>query len=487
MEKLKQYITRKRCLYLSFADGILGVLMLAIYFIAMSSGNYQSILSMISVLCTLFYINFVLLLLVVLCHAFVIFYLKQKNMTLYILGGCSVAALLMALLSFSAVRAIQQLLSGNFSAIWSLAYSGANADVWLILMILLQLVIGVMAGYLCFIKKGEELSQEDLSQMQATAKQAGDAAATAAKKAAEEMAQGTAKLSQKWRTYAKSEKGKKNIKIFGVIAAIVFVIIIAVSIWSATRTTPIDLTSSCEVTFDGYNGEGSAYVSCDVDYDINNPEIASFVYDVDYVVENDGALSNGDTTTITANYSEETARSLKLKVENAQREVEVEGLTEVYRSFADIPVEISQQFEQSTKDALNEKIMEAEGNVFGPEKITINSMDMIAVYYEYSEYFGEGSAYYIYRVNVSEEDEYKTEQNTDYYSVRISPISSEYTLDLSSTSNDLNITEIYSYEDEKTDAKAIENFSRYYSDLQTVKENLSDEVYKDSRIEKNNS
>ena len=100
---------------------------------------------------------------------------------------------------------------------------------------------------------------------------------------------------------------------------------------------------------------------------------------------------------------------------------------------------------------------------------------------------GEGSAYYIYRVNVSEEYEYKTEQNTDYYSVRISPISSEYTLDLSSTSNDLNITEIYSYEDEKTDAKAIENFSRYYSDLQTVKENLSDEVYKDSRVEKNNS
>ena len=83
---------------------------------------------------------------------------------------------------------------------------------------------------------------------------------------------------------------------------------------------------------------------------------------------------------------------------------------------------------------------------------------MIAVYYEYSEYFGEGSAYYIYRVNVSEEDEYKTEQNTDYYSVRISPISSEYTLDLSSTSNDLNITEIYSYEDEKTDAKQLRIF-----------------------------
>lgn len=456
--------------------------MMLMYLIGTQSTSISGALSILQFLCFLFYLNFFVLLVLCAAYAFLIFYEKQRTMTLYILGGCTAGALLMALLSFSAINAISQMLSGNFMAM--LTYSGSAPGTWLVLMFILQTVCGGLAAYLRFIKKAEEISQEDLSQMQDTAKQMGAAAASAARKAAEGVGSESVKLSKKFKDYYATEKGKRNVRIAGIAAAAVLVLIIAVSIWSATRTTPIDLTGGCEVTFVGYDGEGEAYVDCDVDYDINNPEVASFVYDVEYTVENDGQLSNGDQVILRAEYSETTAKSLKLGVENAEKELTVEGLTTVYRSFEDIPSEISSGFEAAAQEALKAEIMEEEGKSYGPDSITINSCDNIGVYYEYSSWGGEGTVYYLYRVDVTQEDSYATERLVDYYYVSIDPISEEYTLDLTPESDDLYVSDIYLYQEEKTDALAKQSFTRYMGELQTVSENLSDQTYQDTRTEK---
>ncbi len=481
MEKLKQFVTRKNLLLVSMIGGILGLVLVLSYMITINSTSFTSALSLLSFLCFLFYADFVLLLLLTLGYAFVIFFAQQKNVTMYVLGGCTLGAFISALICFPAVNAISQVLNGDFSAIFSLAYSGANVDIWMILMLILQVASGVIGGYLRFVKKGEELSQEDLSQIQDAAKQVGDTA----RKAAADVASGTVKLSEKWKAYYQTEKGKKNVRIVGAVVAVAVVAIAGVSIWSSMQKTPIDLTSACEVTYSGYDGEGYAYVYCDVDYDINDSQVATFVYDVTYTVENDGALSNGDKVKLTANYSEKTADSLKLKVENAERELTVEGLTPVYRTFADIPSDISSQFDQSTKDALNADIMADEGTSFGPESITINSCDNIGVYYAYNTYYGSGTVYYLYRVDVTREYSYAIDKNVEYYSVSVDPISSEYVLTLDDPeSNDIYVSEVYLYDDEKTDQKAVDNFSLYMSDLEIVKENLSTDTYKDSRTDK---
>ena len=483
MENLKRYITRKNLLMTSFITGVIGVVMLLIYFLTINTMS-ASALSMLSFLCILFYVSFFLLLLLTAAYAFHIFYDKQRSTTLYVLAGCTVVGLLASLFSISTVNVIFQVINGNFSAIWSLSASALNVDTWLIIMMIGQIAAGVLAGYLRFVKKAEELSSEDLSQMQDTAKQVGDAAATAARKAAGSVSEGTAKLSEKWKNYYHTEKGKKTVRLVGIAAVAVIVVIIAISIWSATRTTPIDLTSSCEVTFEGYDGEGDAYINCDVDYDINNPQIASFVYDVEYTIDNDGALSNGDKVILHADYSEETARNLKLGVENAEREITVEGLTEVYRTYDDIPKEVSDGFASAAQAALEAELKEDEGSTFGPDTITINSCENIGVYYQYSSSWGEGSVYYLFRTDVTEEDEYSVDNIIDYYYVSIDPISSEYTLDLAVDSDDIDVSGMYLYDDEKNDAQAGEWLKSYYSDLQVVSENFSDETYQDTTTEK---
>ena len=72
----------------------------------------------------------------------------------------------------------------------------------------------------------------------------------------------------------------------------------------------------------------------------------------------------------------------------------------------------------------------------------------------------------------------------DYYYVSIDPISSEYTLDLAVDSDDIDVSGMYLYDDEKNDAQAGEWLKSYYSDLQVVSENFSDETYQDTTTEK---
>ena len=114
----------------------------------------------------------------------------------------------------------------------------------------------------------------------------------------------------------------------------------------------------------------------------------------------------------------------------------------------------------------------------------INSCDQIGVYYSYNSYYHEGTAYYVYRTNVTEDYTSRSETVTEYYYVRINNISSREEVDLGPDS--LTISRISLYGDEKTDEEAIESFKTYRSDMEVVSESLSDETYVDETVQKEN-
>lgn len=110
MELLKKYATRKYLMYGSIAGGILAVIMLIIYLTAGqgldSLSGLSSALFSLRSLCVLYYIDFVILVILVGGYAFRIGYLKDASFMGKLLLGCNGAALLMGLFCFSAIRAV---------------------------------------------------------------------------------------------------------------------------------------------------------------------------------------------------------------------------------------------------------------------------------------------------------------------------------------------------------------------------------------------
>ena len=106
------------------------------------------------------------------------------------------------------------------------------------------------------------------------------------------------------------------------------------------------------------------------------------------------------------------------------------------------------------------------------------------MYYEYRSYDHTGTAHYVYRTKVTEDSKYSTEKNTDYYDVKITGISSAKETDLSEESDMINVDSIYLYEDEKTDAMALEKFKQYKTNLETIKEQAEKTVFTDERKSK---
>lgn len=318
---------------------------------------------------------------------------------------------------------------------------------------------------------------EDLSE---GAKAAGEAVSKASAAAQDHAL----KLSEKCKAYYKTEKGRRNTIIGGIAAAVVIVCIAGFSIYQSVKKTPIDLTSACTVTFEGVSGEGTADINCNPDYDHTNEDIRMFMSDVTYKVEKDGELKNGDDAVLKAEYSQATADSCKVKVENPEKKVKVEGLEIVYKTFAEIPKASSDKFEAAAKAALEAYIKDRSTSFFSSTKVTVEHVALIGVYYEYRSYDHTGTAHYVYRTKVTEDSKYSTEKNTDYYDVKITGISSAKETDLSEESDMINVDSIYLYEDEKTDAMALEKFKQYKTNLETIKEQAEKTVFKDERKSK---
>ena len=476
MEKLKKYVTRKNLAYGNLALGIIALILVLLYFTvsgnASSLSDMQGVLSTMRNMCNLFYVVFILLLGLVAGYAFRLFQMKDKVFANSVLFGCDVFALVMTFISLPAVQGIHAFTKGDLGK--TLAYSGSmsNSGTILVLMVIACLVSAGFSIYVVFVKKAEEIDaqnvKEDLAQ--------------GVKNAGESVSQNVSKMSDRVKGYYQTEKGKKNILLIGAGTLVVVALIVGVSIYNTVKRTPIDLTKQCEVSFDGVSGEGQARSSCEPDYDHTNSDIAMFVNDVTYSVEKDGKLKNGDKVVVKAQYSEATADSCKLKVENTQKEFVVEGLEVVYKKFAEVPKKISGQFESEAQKALDKYLKQEYTDSFFRDDVSVEATKLIAVYYMYNDYDRSGEAYYLYRANLLETEEKYSEKFVEYYYVPITDINTREDVDF----KDLSARKLYMITDELSDQLAIDEFKDSYSDLEVVKEEPDGKIYKEERIENAN-
>ncbi len=100
--------------------------------------------------------------------------------------------------------------------------------------------------------------------------------------------------------------------------------------------TSVDLTHNItaqDIAIEGYDGEGVVIYDEDTlraraDYPRGNEKAEQFMQTVSYTVEPSSGLSNGDTVTVRAIVSEETAKSLHINVSGQEKKFEVSGLEE---------------------------------------------------------------------------------------------------------------------------------------------------------------
>lgn len=470
METLKKYVTGRNLQIGTLISAVFAILMFltsaSIVNNAQSVSSFADIGGLISGLknfCNIFYLDFIVLLAVIAGYAFRMISEKDYGLSTKLLTGLNGCAFLLGLICFSAIHSIKAGLSGDLASFLQLGDLEGQLSI-LRIMLILQIGAGITAGYFLFYKKNSKKDNE-------------------ASVGKEEQPDHESILDQ-IKAYYATEKGKRNIRIGGAAAGIFIVLIVTVNIYESTRRTEIDLTSACKVTFEGVSGSGTATINCSPDYDHSNEKISIFMNGVSYSIDKNGSLENGNKITLQASFSEATAESSKIKPVNTKRTYTVKGLEKAYLGFADVPEKLSGKFEAASKAYLEKDIQKQVNSLMGYDSITIEDISLIGIYYGYTSYDNNGIAYYVYRTKETRERSYSTKKEVNYYAVMIDNINPSYDLDLTDESDDMHINTISIYDEEKTDAKALKQFTKYYTNLEKVKTQPSSDIYKDERINK---
>ncbi len=100
------------------------------------------------------------------------------------------------------------------------------------------------------------------------------------------------------------------------------------------REANIDVTSNVQISYTGVNGNATAEVM-ETAGDINQ-RTQALLDTVNYTVEPNTGLSNGDTILVSASYDEKIAAQYHYNVINVQKEIIVEGLSDRYPNIASI-------------------------------------------------------------------------------------------------------------------------------------------------------
>lgn len=471
METLKKYVT-DRNLQIATLIGTAFTIMMFIMSASIGSNSESvssfsdigSLISSLKTFCNIFYLDFIVVLTTTAGYAFRIFSEKDTRLSIKVLTPLNGIACLFGLICFSTIHSIKAGLSGDFASLMQLGDIEGQFSI-LRIMLFLQIAAGIAAAYFLFYKKEHRAEQESVDEeKQASANHTS--------------------IADSIKAYSATEKGKRNIRIGGAAAGIIIVLIVIVNVYESNRRTEIDLTTACTVTFEGVSGSGSASIHCSPDYDHNNEKIASFMSDVSYTIDNNGSLENGTEVTLKANYSEATAESSKINPVKTTKKYKVKGLEIAYRNFADIPEKVSDEFEGAAKAFLEKDIQDVDGIFGGYDSITVEETALIGIYYKYGSYDNSGTAYYVFRTKETRERSSYTKKEVNYYTVILENIKSSYKLDLSDESEDMIIDTLSIYENDKTDAKALKQFTRFHTNVETVKTSPGSDIYKDERIDK---
>lgn len=183
---------------------------------------------------------------------------------------------------------------------------------------------------------------------------------------------------------------------------------------SADNRVALDVFNGLTVKVNpAINGFGKSikleYDYSKVDYDKTNADIKEFLKGITFYTEEHSNLRNGDAFVVYATWSKSTADALGIKLLQESKEYTVEGLYDVYRSTAELPVSIAEL------DDIMEEMDEYIAYSFECEGVSKGYYDTSYRYFAIFENDSAGTPYIsqIYVTAVATRENYMGEEGND--------------------------------------------------------------------------
>lgn len=216
-------------------------------------------------------------------------------------------------------------------------------------------------------------------------------------------------MSQGKQSIKKEPVHKNNNKLLFVLFGLV-VLIICIFIgtdynqFSYKEEIEVDMTEFCTIEYDGNEGNAYAYANCDPEYaskKYSNEIEEALYWDVDYTIDPEYDLSNGDVITLTAVYSSSEMRNLHIKPINTTKEFVVEGLGNAVSSYDEYSEEIKQTALNMAEESLEEELKYGCVNIDvldGADDVNIKDKELKGIYFAYEPDINSNELIYLYKV-----------------------------------------------------------------------------------------
>lgn len=192
-----------------------------------------------------------------------------------------------------------------------------------------------------------------------------------------------------------------------------------------TEEVEVDMTEYCTIEYDGNEGNAYAYANCDPEYaskDYANEIEETLYWDVDYTIDPEYDLSNGDVITLTAEYSSRDMKRLHIKPINTTKEFVVEGLGDAVSSYDAYSEEVKQTALHMAEESLEEELMYGCVNIDvldGADDVTIKDKELKGIYFAYEPEINTNELIYLYKVTCEYTKRLNKQEKTFYCIVSI--------------------------------------------------------------------
>ena len=391
MEKL---ISKRNILFVQIASVIASLLIIFYLFISIngaSNGLYEelgSVAGNVQMACLLFYVDLFIVIILLVAFGYLFIVKKQKDVLVLISGGIYIFSTMIGLSLSSSVSEISNLASGftqgNFESMLGSMFINydslknvENLHYYVIIYVIIQiigLVINLVLGkwkifvHIPKVERSPKMKintfKENLNTMSnqenrikcANCGAMNELSSRFCEHCGKPLIPQIDKVQKNMKKIPTKNKNKKIYLVIGIVAALFVGVLGGSAFFFLNPEKEISLTSNCEYSFSGENGQGTITYVCLPDYDKENGKETEFVDSVFYDVENNGFLSNGDEVTIVARYDKDIAKMNHIVPIDSELKIEVNGLSENFSQSLEKDTDLEMMFSSITnaEDIINE-------------------------------------------------------------------------------------------------------------------------------------
>ena len=400
MEKL---ISKRNILFVQIASVIASLLIIFYLFISIngaSNGLYEelgSVAGNVQMACLLFYVDLFIVIILLVAFGYLFIVKKQKDALVLISGGIYIFSTMIGLSLSSSVSAISNLASGftqgNFESMLGSMFINydslknvENLQYYVIIYVIIQITgLGinlVLGKWEIFKTLNEEKNHVRIPKVERLSKMRintfkenlstvsnqengmkcencgtmNELSSRFCEHCGKPLIPQIDKVQKNMKKIPTKNKNKKIYLVIGIVAALFVGVLGGSAFFFLNPEQEISLTSNCEYSFSGENGQGTITYVCLPDYDKENEKETEFVDSVFYDVENNGFLSNGDEDAIVARYDKDIAKMNHIVPIDSELKIEVNGLSENFSQSLEKDTDSGMMFSTITnaEDIINE-------------------------------------------------------------------------------------------------------------------------------------